>query len=296
MIKTKQPIALVLSGGAARGIAHIGIIEVLEKNNFEIKSVAGNSMGAFVGAIYASGQLPEFKEWILNLGKKDIIKLADFTVSTKGFIKGEKLFKKLKYFIPDINIEDLAIPYTAVAADLSNMQEVVLSTGELKQAVRASIAIPGLFKPTYIESKVLVDGGIVNPIPLNRVKRTEGDLLVASFVNSKDPESSIYRRETAQDKNENFAKQPFATHKKITTDGLFSIMSKSTSLLTYSLAITNIEKYNPEILFNVSRDSCGTFEFYKIEEIIKNGKKAALIGLANYNKKLFNENKYYEKC
>jgi Predicted esterase of the alpha-beta hydrolase superfamily len=89
----KKTIALVLSGGAARGIAHIGVIEELEKNNFEIKSIAGNSMGAFVGAIYASGQLPDFKEWILNLGKKDILKLADITVSTKGFVKGEKLFK-----------------------------------------------------------------------------------------------------------------------------------------------------------------------------------------------------------
>jgi NTE family protein len=197
----KKSIALVLSGGAARGIAHIGLIEELEKNNFEIKSIAGNSMGAFVGAIYASGQLPDFKEWILNLGKKDILKLADITVSTKGFVKGEKLFKKIKDFLPDINIENLAIPYTAVAADLTNMQEIVLNSGDLKQAVRASIAIPGVFMPAYVGNSVLVDGGVVNPIPLNRVKRTDGDLLVASFVNAKHPESTINHKDITQNNN-----------------------------------------------------------------------------------------------
>ncbi|MGF7141158.1 patatin-like phospholipase family protein [Roseimarinus sediminis] len=274
----KQPIALVLSGGAARGIAHIGIIEELEKNNFEIKSVAGNSMGAFVGAIYASGQLPEFKEWILNLGKKDLIKLADITISKNGFVKGEKLFTKLKEFLPDVNIEDLSIPYTAVAADLTNMQEVVLSTGSLQQAVRASIAIPGVFMPVYIGNSVLVDGGVVNPIPLNRVKRTNGDMLVASFVNAKHPEPPENHREVAQNNTDNSGEQDNKPNK----EGLFTIMSKTTSLLTYSLAMTNIEKYNPDILFNVSRDSCGTFEFHRIEEMIENGKKAAQKGLADF--------------
>jgi NTE family protein len=281
----KKTIALVLSGGAARGIAHIGVIEELEKNNFEIKSIAGNSMGAFVGAIYASGQLPDFKEWILNLGKKDILKLADITVSTKGFVKGEKLFKKLKDFLPDINIENLAIPYTAVAADLTNMQEIVLNSGDLKQAVRASIAIPGVFMPAYVGNSVLVDGGVVNPIPLNRVKRTDGDLLVASFVNAKHPESIINHKDITQNNNIHSERQSLGFIKKTSTAGLFSIMSKSTSLLTYSLAMSNIEKYNPDILFNVSRNSCGTFEFYKIEEMIENGRKAALFGLSNYNNK-----------
>jgi NTE family protein len=242
-------------------------------------------MGAFVGAIYASGQLPDFKEWILNLGKKDILKLADITVSTKGFVKGEKLFKKLKDFLPDINIENLAIPYTAVAADLTNMQEIVLNSGDLKQAVRASIAIPGVFMPAYVGNSVLVDGGVVNPIPLNRVKRTDGDLLVASFVNAKHPESTINHKDITQNNNIHSERQSLGFIKKTSTAGLFSIMSKSTSLLTYSLAMSNIEKYNPDILFNVSRNSCGTFEFYKIEEMIENGRKAALFGLSNYNNK-----------
>lgn len=230
--------------------------------------------------------MPKFKEWILNLGKKDILKLADITVSTKGFVKGEKLFKKLKDFLPDVNIENLSIPYTAVAADLTNMQEIVLSTGDLKQAVRASIAIPGVFMPAYIGNAALVDGGVVNPIPLNRVKRTDGDLLVASFVNAKHSESSIYHREMAQENNEDSEKQSSNTFKSTSTEGLFRIMLKSTNLLTYSLAMTNIEKYNPDILFNVSRNSCGNFESYKIEEMIENGRKAAQVGLSNYNNKL----------
>ena len=282
----KQSIALVLSGGAARGLAHIGVIEQLEKSNLEITSIAGNSMGAFIGAIYAAGKLSEFKEWILNLGKRDIISFADLTISPQGFIKGEKIFKKLDAFIPDINIEDLPLPYAAVAADIANHKEVVFRTGPLKIAVRASIAIPAIFKPVNLNGAILVDGGFVNPIPLNRIKRHKGDLLVGSFVNADLPEPD-FKDEVNIDKSEKLTKKP----KRKERSNPLKIMSKSTTLLTYSLSMANIERYQPDILINISRHSCSNFQFHKIEEMVEIGRIATMesievMSLYTNNKKL----------
>jgi len=183
----KRPISLVLSGGAARGIAHIGVIEELEKQEFEIKSIAGNSMGAFIAAMYVMNNLQEYKEWVLKLDKVEVFKLIDFTFSSQGLIKGDRIFNKMKTFFPDKNIEDLKIPYVAVAADITNMKEVVFTEGSIYDAVRASVSIPTVFTPVKYNNLVLVDGGVVNPIPLNRVKRIEGDILIASYVNANIP-------------------------------------------------------------------------------------------------------------
>ena len=280
----KQTIALVLSGGAARGLAHIGVIEELEKNNFEITSIAGNSMGAFIGAIYAAGKLSEFKNWILNLGKRDIVTFADLTISPQGFIKGEKIFKKLEAFLPDINIEDLPLPYVAVSADIANHKEVVFRKGSLKQAVRASIAIPAIFKPVTIGNAMLIDGGFVNPIPLNRVQRTKGDLLVGSFVNADLPEPNL----TGEIPNTLDGRSLFKRFNKMRNKNRINplkIMSKSTGLLTYSLAMANIEKHQPDILINISRHSCSNFQFHKIEQMVEIGRIAAIktIGQLNEN-------------
>ena len=145
--KMKQPISLVLSGGGARGIAHIGAIEELEKQGFKIKSIAGTSMGALVGGLYALGKMQEYKEWIFTLDKLDIFRLIDFTFNTQGLIRGDRVFNKMKKFIPDMNIEELKIPYAAVATDITNGKEVVFTNGSIYEAIRASIAIPTVFTP-----------------------------------------------------------------------------------------------------------------------------------------------------
>ncbi|RLD54901.1 MAG: hypothetical protein DRJ01_17410, partial [Bacteroidetes bacterium] len=140
-------VALVLSGGGARGIAHIGVIEELEKQGFEIKSISGTSMGALVGGVYAVGKMQEYKNWIYTLDKFDVFKLVDFNVGIQGLIKGDRVFNKMKEFISDRNIEDLEIFYTAVAADIINNKEVVFTEGSVYNAVRASVAIPTVFTP-----------------------------------------------------------------------------------------------------------------------------------------------------
>jgi len=289
----KQSAALVLSGGAARGLAHIGVIEELEKQGFEIKSIAGNSMGAYIAAVYGLGKLNEYKDWILNLENKDIFKLIDFTFSSQGLIKGDKIFNKMKSFIPDKNIENLTIPYAAVAADLTNMKEVVFTEGSIYDAVRSSISIPTIFTPFKTENSVIVDGGIVNPIPLNRVKRTEDDILIASYVNA---DITYEMVETYKGKNSIGYKQKIKIFKTNLNKRIpkrnenrlnyFTLLNKSTSLLTHSLSIMNIEKYKPDMLINISRYSAGTFDFFKAEELIEAGRLAAKESINNYKNNL----------
>ena len=174
----KQKVALVLSMGGARGIAHIGVIEELLRHNYEITSIAGSSMGAMVGAMYASGKLEECKEWLYSWDKRKMWELADLTLSRDGLVKGDRFIKELKQIIPVMNIEELPIPYVAMATDIVCDQEVRFDSGNLYDAIRATISIPMLFRPLRKDGMVLIDGGILNPLPLNQVHRTEEDILI----------------------------------------------------------------------------------------------------------------------
>ena len=182
----KKNVALVLSSGGARGLAHIGAIEELERRGYCITSIAGCSMGALIGAMYAAGKLAEVKEWMVQLDKKKILSLVDFSFSLNHLVKGEKVMDALKEIVPDVNIEDLPIPYAAVATDWNSGKEVVFKKGSLYEAVRSSISIPLFFNPVRKGEMLLVDGGLVNGLPLNRVARVKGDLLVGVNVSTHD--------------------------------------------------------------------------------------------------------------
>lgn len=176
-------VALVLGSGGARGYAHIGVIEELEARGYQIACIAGSSMGAVVGGIYAAGKLPVYRRWVETLDYLDVLRLLDVNFSL-GAIRGERVFGRIRQFIGEINIEDLPIPYTAVATDLTNQQEVWFQEGCLHQAMRASAAIPSLFTPVIQGSRVLVDGGLLNPIPIVPVVASRCDLIVAVNVNA----------------------------------------------------------------------------------------------------------------
>ena len=177
--KNEKNVALVLSGGGARGMAHIGVIEEILKNGYNITSISGTSIGSLIAGVYVSGKTDEFKDWVTQVSKFDVFKFMDFAISKNGFIKGEKIFNTLKKFILDTNIEDLPIPYVAVAVDIKNHKEVVFRTGPLRKAIRASVSIPTVLKPVYLNDLELVDGGVLNPLPIDCVKRNKGDLLIA---------------------------------------------------------------------------------------------------------------------
>jgi NTE family protein len=279
----KQLVSLVLSSGGARGIAHIGVIEELRRQGFEIKSIAGSSMGALVGGIYASGNLKVYRDWMCKLDKKAVFNLVDFTLSINGLVKGNRVIKELKKIIPDVNIEDLPISYTAVATDIKNRKEVVFEEGSLFEAIRASISIPTVFRPCKLNGMVLIDGGVLNPIPINRAKRSKNDLLIAVDVNSpmsseKDPISQKSSKEKQNELNyfSFIWEKGFRFLPKVTGANLnyYTMLSQSASLMVQQISAMTIEKYQPDILIKIPMNSYGPFLFYKSEEIIKSGELA----------------------
>jgi len=278
----KKDVTLVLSGGGARGFAHIGAIEEIVSQGYVINSIAGTSMGALVGGVFAVGKLNEYKEWIYNLDKQDIFKLLDFSFSKQGLIKGDKVLNKMKEFIPDANIEDLKIKYTATAFDLALNKEVVFNQGSLYDAIRASIAIPTVFTPVVCGDSVLVDGGVVNNIPINNAIRSENDTLIAVYVNADVPvheinisEKSIWQELYIQKINEfrkNLSKSKSKDQGK--KFNYFNLINDTMAVMTNQLATTIIKNSPPDILVEISKKSCGTFDFYKAEELVEIGRYA----------------------
>lgn len=179
-------VALVLGSGGARGYAHIGVIEELEARGYRIGCIAGCSMGAVIGGIHAAGKLDEYRQWIEGLDYLGLLRLMDVSFSM-GVIRGDKIFARIREIVGELNIEDLPIPYTAVATDLTTHQEVWFQEGCLHQAMRASAAIPSLFTPVSKGRHMLVDGGLLNPLPIVPVVSSHCDLIVAVDLGASNP-------------------------------------------------------------------------------------------------------------
>lgn len=181
-----RSVALALSSGGPRGFAYIGAIESLQEHGYQIRSIAGTSIGSLIGGIYAAGKLAEFKEWLYSLDAWKVFSLMDLSIAMNHIVKGERIIDAITEIVPNVMIEDLKIPYCAVAADLYTGEEVVFDRGPLFTAIRASISIPSLFRPVQYGHTTLVDGAVVNPLPIDKVQRTEGDILVGFDVNDVD--------------------------------------------------------------------------------------------------------------
>ena len=286
----ERTVSLVLSSGGARGVAHIGVIEELERQGFKITSIAGSSMGALVGGVYASGNLPVFRDWMCNIDKIAVFNLIDFALSTNGLVKGNKIIKELKKIIPDLNIESLPINLTAVATDIKNKKEVLFETGSLYEAIRASISIPTVFKPCMVEGKILIDGGVLNPIPINRIKRSNNDLLIAVDVNSPiifDNNISVNKLSKKELELNYFTflmNKGFQFLPKITGTQLnyYTLLSQTASLVIQQISALTIEMHKPDILIKIPMNSYGPFHFYKSEEIIKTGELATRKALEEF--------------
>ena len=172
-------IALALGSGGARGYAHIGVINELEDRGHQIVSVAGSSMGAVVGGMFAAGQLESYTHWVLGLSQRGVLRQLDPSHTTAGVIRAERVLARMVELIGDRRIEDLPVRFTAVAVDLLASREVWLDAGPLDRAIRASIGIPGIITPVAVNGRLLVDGGVLNPVPVAATATSQADLVVA---------------------------------------------------------------------------------------------------------------------
>ncbi|MCF8378393.1 MAG: patatin-like phospholipase family protein [Bacteroidales bacterium] len=284
----KKNIALVLSGGGARGLAHIGVIEKLEEEGFKITSLAGTSIGSLIGGVYISGQMPQFKEWLSNKSKLDIIKLMDFAISKSGIIKGEKVFDELKNYLLNENIENLKIPYTAVATNIQKHEEYIFSSGPLIDAIRASVAVPTVLTPFIINDIELVDGGVTNPLPLDIIKRNPGDILVAVDLNGdfdyNPPEAfnSIQEQKKTYDKALKYINDKwsgFFKNGKHKHTGYFDLITQTIFAMQIRLTQASIEKYKPDMLIRISKWACDLFEFHRASEMVEYGRMQADVAI-----------------
>lgn len=183
----KKTVALALGSGGARGYAHIGFIRALKEHDYEIVKISGSSMGAIVGSLYCAGKLDEFEDWVCSLKHFDILRLLDISPLSSSVIRGDRIFTQLESILGDTQIEELPIPFTAVATDLIRRKEVWFQSGSLIQAVRASSAIPSVFAPVIMGKRYLVDGGVMNPVPIIPCSSANAEHVFAVDLNGETP-------------------------------------------------------------------------------------------------------------
>ena len=286
----KKDVALVLSSGGARGLAHIGAIEELEAKGYHITSIAGCSMGALVGGVYAAGKLKEFREWMKTIDRKKMLELTDFSLSLNHLVKGTRIIEAIMEFVPDMAIEDLPIPYCAVATDLKAGKEVVFNKGSLFEAIRASISLPSFYEPVQRDDMILIDGGVLNPIPLNRVYRHGGDILVGVDV-------SGHNYKTQWEEMERLAeiqKQDTSLKTKILDmlmpDNIgfnyYTVLSRATSLMIRQNSILMTKLMGPDMLIDIQMNRYSTFDFDKSEKLIAIGQRKASQTICKFEQRL----------
>ena len=284
-VKTKN-VALALSSGGARGLAHIGAIEELEAQGYKITSIAGCSMGALVGGVYAAGKLNEFREWMKTIDRKKMLSLIDCSLSLNHIVKGTRIIEAIMEFVPDVNIEDLPIPYCAVATDLKAGKEVLFNKGSLFQAIRASISLPSFYEPVQRDDMILIDGGVINPLPLNRVKRQAGDILVGIDVSGHDYKAQWdeQQRLTAIQKSDASLKTKILD--MLIPDNIdfnyYTVLSRASSLMIRQNSILMAQLMNPDILIDIQMNRYGTFDFDKSEKLIAIGRQKTLPAIDKY--------------
>lgn len=285
----KKTVSLVLSSGGARGLAHVGVIEELENRGYEIAEIAGCSAGALVGGMYSKGKMPEFKDWICNLDRLDVFSLMDFTFSSRGFIKGEKVYNALKKVVKDCQIEDLSIPFSCNAVDCKTGQEVIFREGSLYAAIRASGSIPSVFQPARHHRHEYIDGGVVNPVPISLITNHENRILVVVEVNG--PDSHYIEPPKKDEKGNRFLTMPgwlqeyrtkmmqfFPEEIKVekpTSLSSINLITRSFDLLQDRFCELLIEKYPVDVTIRVSRKQAGTLEFHRAPEMIEIGRQKA---------------------
>lgn len=291
-ILTRKPtVALALGSGGAKGLAHIGAIQEIEAQGYEIVAIAGTSMGALIGGIYATGKLDVYSDWVCSLAKIDVLKLVDWTFSGGGLIKGERIIETMRGLIGDAAIEELPIAFTAVATDLDREREVWLTRGPLFDAIRASIAIPSIFRPHTLSERRLIDGGLLNPVPVTPLIREPSDYLFAvSMDGPPDAGTPDEVPATPTDGNESYRSRigdfisrimPHGAEKP-REPGMLELLMQSMDLMQANLSRLRLAAYEPDLLIRMPRNVATVYEFYRARELIELGRQQARQALASW--------------
>ncbi|MGB5331785.1 MAG: patatin-like phospholipase family protein [Woeseiaceae bacterium] len=278
MSNKAKSISLVLGSGGARGHAHIGVIRAIEERGIEIRNIAGTSMGAVIGGIYAADKLDTYADWANRLGKNDVVRLLDFSFTWTSIFKGERIIEVLRELIGDCQIEDLDRGFTAVATSLDDQREIWLTSGELFRAIRASTAVPGVFAPVEWNGMVLVDGGLVNPIPIAPTLTDSTDLTIAVNLSGmtekyRPPAAKKDTAESAADKGYREKIAEFISGMMDDEDSGESkpdaadLLVKSIDVMQGAIARLKLAAYMPDKVIDVPRDACSFFEFNRAEEM-----------------------------
>ncbi|WP_228289272.1 patatin-like phospholipase family protein [Marinobacter salinisoli] len=338
---------MTLGSGGARGYAHIGAIEVLEERGYDIVAISGCSMGALIGGVYGAGKLQDYKDWVTGLGQFDVLKLLDVTFNAVGAIRGEKIFSVVREMLGDIRIEDLPFAYTAVATDLLSHKEVWFQEGPLDRAIRASVAIPGLVTPLVLNGRVMVDGALLNPLPIIPTISAHADLIVAvnlageeerqgpnqipdaAFVQADEGSDmeewveairekasrwfdwdniksltakkseqgepgddkvlrEIKKREDKDEDKRSAAQKKSDEKETIDWDklgiGKFDVMNLTIETMQSALVQYKIAGYPPDLLVNLPKNACRSYDYHKAPELIQLGRERMAAALDRYER------------
>ncbi len=276
-------VSLVLGSGGARGLAHIGVIQWLTENGYKIRSISGSSIGALVGGIYATHKLEAYAQWVLALERMHVLRLLDPTIGRSGLIKGDRIMSVLRDLIGDCAIEDLPIAFTAVATDLSTREEVWLREGKLFDAIRASIATPLVFTPFRHGGRTLLDGALVNPVPIAPTIDDNNDLTIAVDL-SGPPESRALPPVSASLINDNSYRKRIARFidglhpARVTAEprhGLIDVAFVSMQAMQDTISQLRLSAYSPDVTVGIPRNACGFFEFWRAAKMIDLGRERA---------------------
>ena len=305
-------ISLVLGSGGARGYAHVGVLEELQAQGFSIGSIAGSSMGALVGGMYAAGKLQAFRDFVNPLQRLDVLRLVDWTFRGGGIIKGDRIGQVLRELLGDLLIEQLPLPYTAVAVDLDAQREVWFSRGPLFDAIRASIAIPTVFRPHRYQGRLLVDGGLLNPVPVSPTLRDLTDATIAVDINAPSepieaetiaaptiPAAAPLQAGAIDESAAIGAQAPLRPKRRIAAlfdafaerherhaaanePGTIELFARSLDAVQATMTRLKLAAQPPDLLITIPRNACAFYEFHRAAELIELGRRRTREALARW--------------
>ena len=281
-------VSLVLGSGGARGLAHIGVIEWLLENGYAIRSISGSSMGALVGGIFAAGKPSVYADWVRALERLHVLRLLDPTIGRPGIFKGERIISVLRELIGHFDIEQLPISYTAVATDLESSEEVWLRQGDLFDAIRASMATPLVFTPFKHGGRLLIDGAVVNPVPIAPTLGDSTDLTIAVDLSGPAQANPLRAGRASSDADNGYRRRILkfldgvrpAKAAKEPSRGMINVAMVSMQAMQHTIASLRMSAYSPDVLIEIPRNACGFFEFWKAEGLIALGRDRASMALS----------------